>query len=101
MKAIIAGAVLALFALPAAAQQAAAIDRAPLDVRGAEARTADDRVASRPHTDNGDKAAYNAAMRAAHQRAKNAVANGASPERVRAKLQDYKQQLRRRWNATH
>jgi hypothetical protein len=36
-----------------------------------------------------------------YQRAQNAVENGASPERVRAAVQDYKQQLRNRWNATH
>jgi len=100
MKTVFAGAVLALIATPGLAQQVSAPNRT-----ASEARPAADRIAPRPapgpRTHNGDKAAYVAALRAAHKRAKNAVANGASPARVRAKLQAYKKQLRRRWNATH
>jgi len=101
MKSMIAGVVLALLATPAAAQQAAAVDRPTLDRPAAETRPATDRIAPRPRPDHGDKAPYIAALRKAQQRAKNAVANGANPARVRAKLQAYKQKLRRRWNATH
>ncbi|MBV1918113.1 MAG: hypothetical protein KUG65_08655 [Sphingomonadaceae bacterium] len=96
MKRILTGAVLALIAMPAAAQQVSSVDRTAV-----QARPAADRVAPIQRAGNGDKAAYIAALRAAHKRAKNAVANGAEPARVRAKLQAYKQQLRRRWNATH
>lgn len=36
-----------------------------------------------------------------NKRAQNAVANGASPARVRNKVKEYKQTLRRRYNAAH
>jgi hypothetical protein len=48
-----------------------------------------------------DRQQLAAAIAAAEARAANAVANGASPARVRSKLQDYKQQLIRRYNASH
>lgn len=96
MLKIMTGAVLALFAMPAVAQQVGAAER-----NVTQARPAQDRPTAHPRPGNDDKAAYIAALRAAHQRAKNAVANGAEPARVRAKLQAYKQQLRQRWNATH
>jgi hypothetical protein len=35
------------------------------------------------------------------KRAQNAVDNGADPARVRSKVKEYKQKLRRRYNAAH
>jgi len=106
MKRILTGAIVALIAMPAAAQSASGGERAaaqarPTLERPALERPAPERVAPVLRTGDDNKAAYIAALRAAHNRAKNAVANGADPARVRSKLQAYKQQLRRRWNATH
>ena len=121
MKRTLFCAVLAFSASPAMAQQVAGIDRpattaaelrVPLAPGVDRPVTADrpelvarpdrpERI-DRPDRPGGpDQQAYAQALRNAYQRAKNAVANGASPERGRTKLQEFKQQLRERWNATH
>ena len=92
MKPILVGAILALCATPAIAQQAPAAERSGVAAR--------ERVASVPGGGS-DRQDYGEALRNAYKRAHNAVENGASPERVRAKLQQYKHQLRRQWNADH
>ena len=93
MKPILVGAILALCATPAIAQQAPVAERSGAAVR--------ERMASVPGGSGSDRQDYAEALRNAYKRAHNAVENGASPERVRAKLQQYKHQLRRQWNADH
>jgi hypothetical protein len=117
MKMIILGAGLILVAAPALAQRggAAATPRGPAPVArpmvvtprapvvvarpvaGPVVVTPRRPVDPRPT----DRQQLAAALAAAEARAANAVANGASPERVRSKLQDYKQKLIRRYNASH
>lgn len=49
--------------------------------------------------DRPDRQAAAKHLRHIYARAHNAIENGATPERVRAKVQEYKHHLRRRWNA--
>ena len=51
--------------------------------------------------DRPDRQAAAEHLRHIYARAHNAVENGASPERVRAAVQEYKHHLRRRWNAAN
>jgi hypothetical protein len=51
--------------------------------------------------DRPDRQAAAEHLRHIYARAQNAVENGASPERVRAAVQNHTQQLRRRWNAAN
>jgi hypothetical protein len=57
------------------------------------------RPADRP--DRPDEPNWGQINRQLNARAKNAVENGADPAVVRQKLQEYKQHLRRRWNAAN
>ena len=91
MKKYLLGAAFVLVAQPALAQSASVTG-----VR--EARPAAERVAPVPRDrdtqTNREKAGE--LLNHAYRRAHNAVENGASPERVRHALQEYKQQLRER-----
>ena len=122
MKMIILGASLVLVAAPALAQRGSvtATPRGPVavarpvvvtprtpvlvarPVAGPVVVTPHRPIDRRPNDPRpNDRQQLAAAIAAAEARAANAVANGASPERVRSKLQDYKQQLIRRYNASH
>jgi enoyl reductase-like protein len=57
-------------------------------------------VAVRP-VDRPDEPNWGQINRQLNARAKNAVENGADPAVVRQKLHEYKQHLRRRWNAAN
>ena len=56
-------------------------------------------VVAAPRAVRPDRQAAAKHLRHIYARAHNAIENGATPERVRAKVQEYKHHLRRRWNA--